>query len=148
MGTHTVPTVPKYIWMWHCPTSLFCSQYQTRYIKRVHKNYHKSFAFMCRKTEIRFDIYGNEYFKSTIKGFKFVFSGFFFLQRKRLLCNRNNFKNWMHLQYLKKISHKTEESKGLSSTIQKDEKSALFCNSFNSVTSSSKFSFKGKTIWS
>ena len=101
---------------------------------------------MCRKTEIRFDIYGNEDFKSTIKGFKFVFSGFFSLQRKRLLCNRNNFKNWMHLQYLKKVSHKTEESKGLSSTIQKDEKSALFCNSFNSVTSSSKFSFKGKTI--
>ena len=31
---------------------------------------------MYRKTEIRFDIYGNEYFKSVIKGFKFVFSDF------------------------------------------------------------------------
>ena len=50
----------------------------------------------------------------------------------------------MHLYYLKKVSNETEESKGLRPTIQKDEKSALFCNSVNSVISSSKFSFKEK----
>ena len=50
----------------------------------------------------------------------------------------------MHLQYLKKVSKETEESEGLHPTIQKDEKSALFCNSVNSVISSSKFSFKEK----
>ena len=50
-------------------------------------------------------------------------------------------KNWMSLQYLKKVSNETEESKGLCPTIQKDE-SALFCNSVNSIMSSSKFSFK------
>ena len=32
---------------------------------------------MYRKTEIRFDIHENEYFKSVIKGFKFIFSDFF-----------------------------------------------------------------------
>ena len=47
---------------------------------------------MYRKTEGRFDIYADVYFKSVIKGFKFVFSGFFPLQIKLLLCNRNNFK--------------------------------------------------------
>ena len=31
-------------------------------------------------------------------------------------------------------------------TIQKDGKSALFCNSVNSIIPSSKFSFKEKTI--
>ena len=50
----------------------------------------------------------------------------------------------MPLQYLKKVSNRTEESKRLRPTIQKDEKSALFCNSVNSIISSSKFSFKGK----
>ena len=39
----------------------------------------KSFALMYRKIEIRFDIYGTEYFKSVIKGFKFDFSNFFSL---------------------------------------------------------------------
>ena len=75
---------------------------------------------------------------------KIVFSDFFSLQIKILLCNRNNFKNWMPLQYLKKVSNETEESKGLRPTIQKDEKSALFCNSVNSIISSSKSSFKEK----
>ena len=69
---------------------------------------------------------------------------FFPLQIKLLLCNRNNLKNWMHLYYLKKVSNETEESKGLRPTIQKDEKSALFCNSVTSIISSSKFSFKEK----
>ena len=50
----------------------------------------------------------------------------------------------MPLQYLKKVSYKTKESKGLCPTIQKDEKIALLCNSVNSVISSSKFSFKEK----
>ena len=50
----------------------------------------------------------------------------------------------MPLQYLKKVSNEAEELKGLRTTIQKDEKSALFCNSVNSVISSSKFSFKEK----
>ena len=50
----------------------------------------------------------------------------------------------MPLQYLKKVSNETEESKGLRPTIQKDEKSALFCNSVNSMISSSKFTFKGE----
>ena len=52
----------------------------------------------------------------------------------------------MPLQYLKKVSNETEESKGLrpAPTIQEDEKSALFCNSVNSIISCSKFSFKGK----
>ena len=81
---------------------------------------------MYRKTEIRFDIYGNEYFKSVIKGFKFVFSDFFSLQIKLLLCNGNNLKNWISLQYLKKVSNETEESKGLCPTIQKDEKVLCF----------------------
>ena len=99
---------------------------------------------MYRKTEIRFDIYGNEYFKSAIKEFKFVFSDFFSLQIKLLLCNRNKFKKWMTLQYLKKVSNETEESKGLRPTVQKDEKSALFCNSVNSIIS--KFSFKEKKL--
>ena len=61
----------------HDPTSLFFNQHQTRYIKRVYQNHHKSFALMYRKIEIRFDIYGTEYFKSVIKGFKFVFNDFF-----------------------------------------------------------------------
>ena len=52
----------------------------------------------------------------------------------------------MYLQYLQKVSNETEELKGLSPTIQKDEKSALFCNSVNSIISSSKFSFKEKAI--
>ena len=46
----------------------------------------------------------------------------------------------------KKVSNETEESKGLFPTIQKDEKSALFFNSVNSIISSNKFSFKEKTI--
>ena len=50
----------------------------------------------------------------------------------------------MPLQYLKIFSNETEESKGLRPTIQKDEKSALFCNSVNSMISSSKFTFKGE----
>ena len=99
---------------------------------------------MYRKIEILFDIYGTEYFKSVITGFKFIFRDFFPLQIKLLLCNRNNLKNWMPLQYLKKVSNETEESKGLRPTIQKDEKSALFCNSVNSIISSGKFSFKEK----
>ena len=66
-----------------------------------------------------------------------------------LLCNRSNFKNWMPLQYLKKVSDETEESKGLRPTMQKDEKNASFCNSVSSIEiSSSKFSLKKKTIWS
>ena len=81
---------------------------------------------MYRKTEIRFDIYENEYFKSVIKGFKFVFSDFFPCRLKILLCNGNNLKNWIPLQYLKKVSNETEESKGLCPTIQKDEKVPCF----------------------
>ena len=55
----------------------------------------------------------------------------------------------MLLQYLKKVSDETEESKGLRPTIQKDEKNASFCNSVSSIEiSSSKFSLKKKTIWS
>ena len=50
----------------------------------------------------------------------------------------------MHLQYLKKVSNETEESKELRPTIQKDEKSALFCNGVKSIISSGKFSFKEK----
>ena len=50
----------------------------------------------------------------------------------------------MHLYYLKKVSNETEESKGLRPTIQKDEKSALFCNSVKSIISIGKFSFKEK----
>ena len=50
----------------------------------------------------------------------------------------------MPLQYLRKVSNETEESKGLCPAIQKDEKSALFCNRVNSIISSSKFSIKGK----
>ena len=50
----------------------------------------------------------------------------------------------MHLQYLKKVSNETEESKGLRPATQKDEKRALFCNSVNSIISSGKFSFKEK----
>ena len=50
----------------------------------------------------------------------------------------------MPLQYLEIFSNETEESKGLRPTIQKDEKSALFCNSVNSMISSSKFTFKGE----
>ena len=45
-----------------------------------------------------------------------------------------------------RVLDKTEESKGLCPTIQKDEKSTLFCNSVNSIISSSKFSFKEKNI--
>ena len=45
-----------------------------------------------------------------------------------------------------RVLDKTEDSKGLCPTIQKDEKSTLFCNSVNSIISSSKFSFKEKTI--
>ena len=55
----------------------------------------------------------------------------------------------MPLQYLKKVSDETEESKGLRPTIQKDEENASFCNSVSSIEiSSSKFSLKKKTIWS
>ena len=50
----------------------------------------------------------------------------------------------MPLQHLKKVSHKTKESKGLCPTIQKDEKIALYRNSVNSVISSSKYGFKEK----
>ena len=99
---------------------------------------------MYRKIEIRFDIYGTEYFKSVIKGFKFVFSDFFSLQIKPLLCNRIDLKNWIPLQYLQKVSNEREEPRGLHPTIQKDEKSAFFYNSVNSIISSSKFSFKEK----
>ena len=52
----------------------------------------------------------------------------------------------MPLQYLKKVPNETEESKGLRPTIQKDEKSALFRNSVNSIISSIKFSFKEKKL--
>ena len=52
----------------------------------------------------------------------------------------------MLLQFLKKVSNKTEESQALCPTIQKDEKSVLFCNSVNSIISSRKFSFEEKTI--
>ena len=61
----------------HDPTSLFFNQHQTRYIKRVYQNHHKRVSLMYRNIEIRFDIYGTEYFKSVIKGFKFVSSDFF-----------------------------------------------------------------------
>ena len=71
---------------------------------------------------------------------------FFPLQIKLLLCIRNNLKNWMPLQCLTKVLNETEESKKLCPTIQKDGKSALFCNSVNSIIPSSKFSFKEKTI--
>ena len=61
----------------HDPTSLLFNHHQTRYIKRVYQNHHKSFALMYRKIEICFDIYGSEYLKSVVEGFKFVFSNFF-----------------------------------------------------------------------
>ena len=50
----------------------------------------------------------------------------------------------MPLQYLKNVSSETKESKVSRPTIQVDEKSALLCNSVNSIISSSKFSFKEK----
>ena len=62
----------------HDPTSLFFNQHQTRYIKRVYWNHHKSFALIYREIKTRFDIYGTKYFKSVIKGLKFVFSDPFF----------------------------------------------------------------------
>ena len=100
---------------------------------------------MYCKTEIRFDIYGTEYVKSVIRRLKFVFSYFFPLQIK--LCHRSKLKNWMPLQWLKKkVSNEIEESEGLFPTIQKDEKSAFFFNSVNSIIPSKKFSFKEKTI--
>ena len=46
----------------------------------------------------------------------------------------------------KKVPNKTEESEGLFPNIQKDEKSALFFNTVNSIIPSNKFSFKEKTI--
>ena len=102
---------------------------------------------MYYKIEIRFDICGTEYAKSVIRRLKFVFSDFFPLQIKLLLCHRSKLKNWMPLQCLKKkVSNETEESEGLLPTIQKDEKSALFFNSDNSTIPSKKFSFKEKTI--
>ena len=52
----------------------------------------------------------------------------------------------MLLQYLKKILNETEEKKGLRPTIQKDETGALFCNSVNSIISSTRFSFKEKKL--
>ena len=52
----------------------------------------------------------------------------------------------MPLQCLTKVLNETEESKKLCPIMQKDEKSALFCNSVNSIIPSSKFSFKEKTI--
>ena len=69
---------------------------------------------MYRKIEIRFDIYGTEYFKSVI----ICFRDFFPLQIKLLLYNEDNWNNWIPLQYLKKVSNGTEESKGLRPTIQ------------------------------
>ena len=66
---------------------------------------------------------------------------FFSLQIKLLLCNQISLDA---SAVIEKVSTKTEESKGLRPTIQKDEKSALFCNSVNSVISSSKFSFEEK----
>ena len=47
----------------------------------------------------------------------------------------------------KKVSNETEESEGLFSTIQKDEKNALVFNNVNSIIPSHKFNFKEKTIW-
>ena len=100
-------------------------------------------VFWCiAKLKFAFTFTGH--FKSVIKGFKVCFQWLFSLQIKLLPCNRNNFKKWMPLQYLKKVSNETEESKGLRPTMQKDEISALFCNSVNSIISISKFSFRGK----
>ena len=81
---------------------------------------------MYRKIEIRFDIYGTEYLKYVIRGFKFVFMDFFPLQIKLLLCNQHNLENLIPLQYLKKVSNETEESKALCPTIQKNEKVLCF----------------------
>ena len=86
---------------------------------------------MYRKIEIRFDIYRTEYLKSVIKGLKLFFSALFSLQIKLLLCNRNNLKNWMPLQYLKKVSNETEELKGLRPTYKKMKK--MFCFAIVSI---------------
>ena len=59
--------------------------------------------------KLKFALKFTGHLKSVIKGFKFIFSDFFPLQIKLLLCNRNNFKNCMLLQYLKKILNETEE---------------------------------------
>ena len=44
-----------------------------------------------------------------------------------------------------KISNKTKESERLFPNLQKDEKSALFFNSVNSIILSNKFSFEEKS---
>ena len=48
----------------------------------------------------------------------------------------------MPLQCLKKVSNKTEQSEALFPAIQKDEESALFFNSSNSIIPSKKFNLK------
>ena len=50
----------------------------------------------------------------------------------------------MPLQCLKKVSNKTEQSEALFPTIQKEEESALFFNSSNSIIPSKKFDLKKK----
>ena len=63
-----------------------------------------SFTLMYCKTEIRFENYGIEYVKFVIRRLKFVFSDFFSLQIKLLLCCRSKLKHWMPPQCLKKSS--------------------------------------------
>ena len=57
---------------------------------------------MYYKIEICFDINGIDYVKFVFRGLKFVFSDFFSLQIKLLLCHHSNLKNWLPLQWLKK----------------------------------------------
>ena len=86
------------------------------------------------------------HFKSIIKGFKFIFSDFFSLQIKLLPCNQNNLDASKEIGCLcntwKKFQTKQKNRNGYVQPHKKMEKSALFCNSVNSVISSSKFSFK------
>ena len=89
--------------------------------------------------KLKFALTFTGHFKSVIKGFN-LFS-VTFLPCRLNFCFATEITS---LQYLKKVSNEAEESKGLRPTIQKDEKSALFCNSVNSIISSSKFSFKEK----
>ena len=101
---------------------------------------------MYCKIEIPFDIYGTEYVKSVIRGLKFVFSNFFSLQIKLLLCDQSNLKNWMPLQCLrKKFRTKQKNCKGYLQPWKKMKKCFAF-NSVNSLIPSNKCSFKEKSL--
>ena len=105
-----------------------------------------SFTLMYCKTEIRFENYGIEYVKFVIRRLKFVFSDFFSLQIKLLLCCRSKLKHWMPPQCLKKkflMKQRNQEDyfRPYKSMKKKYEKSVLFFSSFNSVIPNNKFIF-------